>query len=205
MNDINQKYDLINGPFQLCYGIWNERKKKFIKNDITTQGECCVKTCLPTLEECRKICSENNLDTDDYNLCMKICNVEIKNACENNCRLISDDFGFNNPIYKGTSEFGCGDGYYDKINKKCLKKNKDNIIRSCKNNCTDTPNMDCTHHCDHFYKELEKPSRNKFYPKKNKNINVLNKKQSKSSPKYLILYFIIIVVVVLLIFFLVNK
>jgi len=65
--------------------------------------------------------------------------------------------------------------------------------------------MDCTHHCDHFYKELEKPSRNKFYPKKNKNINVLNKKQSKSSPKYLILYFIIIVVVVLLIFFLVNK
>ena len=166
MSDPSQKYDLTNGPFALCSGVWDTQEKIFKSANLTEQAECCVETCLPTIVECRKICSEihTDTDTDKYQSCMQKCDVNLKNVCENNCRLISPmHLGILNPIYKGTTESGCGDGYYTNINIDCLKNNRREIIKSCRTNCIPSHNVNCDVLCNHSYNELENPSKNILY------------------------------------------
>ena len=177
MSDIIQEYDLIDDPFSLCSVVWNEEQKKFIPTNYIQKFECCSKTSLQTIEECRKTCS--TLDNNKYTLCMETCDIDLKNAVERNCKLIDyGNLGFSNPIYKGTVELGCGNGYYDKINIDCIKKNKNDIINICKNNCIETEKNNCNNHCNYSYEMIIDPSKNVLY---NKNSNILIQKGYKSS------------------------
>ena len=160
--------NLTDGPFSLCSDIWDDQQQRFKLSNLSEKEECCVRTCLPNIEECRNICSTIHvIDSKKYNLCIHKCDIDLKKTCENNCTLISNDLGFTNPIYKGTREFGCGDGYYDPININCLKNNKNGILKSCLNNCTSSTVIDCDFHCNHYYNKLEDIFTNKNY---NKNV-----------------------------------
>ena len=158
--------DINNGQFTICSGVL-DTQKKFKKYNLIEQQNCCLQTCLPTIIECRKICSGIK-DNNTYLSCIEKCNVDIKNSCENNCKLINNNFGFTNPIYNGTRKFGCGDGYYDNINIDCLKKNKNNIIQICKDNCS--LYTECDLLCDDSYNKLENPSKSLLYSKPTSNL-----------------------------------
>jgi hypothetical protein len=164
----NRIKDLIEDDlFTLCSGKWDVKKNKFIKNNSTDKGKCCLETCVSNIEECGKICSSIDMsDVEKYKSCIEVCEVQLKNVCEDNCRLIdTTNRGFNNPIYIGTTDSRCGDGYFKKIDKDCLKKNKDNIIKVCNNNCNTTQDMDCQVHCNYSYDKLENPELDILYRK----------------------------------------
>ena len=156
--------DITDGPFTLCSSIWDEKQNRFRSANLAEKDECCERPCLSNIEECRKICSTiPEIDRDKYNLCMKKCDIDLNKACENNCTLISSNLGITNPIYKGTKELGCGDGYYESINIECLKKNKNDILKVCYTDCTESSMIDCDVYCNHFYNKLLK--KNTLYDK----------------------------------------
>ena len=85
-------------------------------------------------------------------MCYKKCG-NIREICQDNCLLNnkSEIWGVNNPIYKGTKDFGCGDGIYKSLDLECILSNKENIIKVCNNNCVSTETLDCTNHCNYSY------------------------------------------------------
>ena len=118
----NQKYDLDSGPFGLCTGYWDKNNNIFRKFGSTDMYKCCLKSCIPNIEECYKLC--NNVNKGSVSRCNKICE-DIEESCSDFCRLSSPGFwGMDSPIYEGIKKFGCGDIYYNTIDKKCMEINR---------------------------------------------------------------------------------
>ena len=150
----------IYGLFGLCSGYWDQKSNMLKKFDNVDRGHCCLNTCKPFVDECVKECP--TITPKDRKLCYKVCG-DIREICEDNCLLSSDMWGINNPINKGTSEFGCGDGVYKKYDMDCLLKNKDDIIKYCQSHCLSSHDVDCKRHCDWSYNLITNKNSNPLY------------------------------------------
>jgi hypothetical protein len=189
--------NLLSGPFGLCYGYWDETSQVFIKDNQTEQWKCCLRSCEPTKDKCVEICEES---TSDHNkeTCYKTC-FDIKKECEDNCRLLSNLWGEDNPIFKGTTAYDCGDGFAHPIDKECLRKNKDGILKLCGVNCIPTSDIDCYDHCNHSYYILNEGSNLLDISKPVTNLNIKTIRNLKKI-NILHLYIFVIVVIVVLVF-----
>jgi hypothetical protein len=148
----NQKYDLESGPFTMCTGYWDKNNDTFRKFQSTDTYKCCLTTCFPDVEECNKLCT--NIKKGSVSTCNKICE-NVKKACYNYCQLSTPNYwGMNDPIYEGIKTLGCGEPYYNIIDKKCLEINKDKIINMCKYKCIPTISIGCENHCKYMYNYL---------------------------------------------------
>jgi|688.fasta_scaffold314394_2 hypothetical protein len=163
----NQKYNLDSGPFGLCTGYWDENNNTFRKFGSTDTYKCCLTSCIPEIEECYKLC--NNVKKGSISRCNKICK-DIEKSCHDYCQLSTPHFwGMDDPIYEIIKKFGCGDGYYNTIDKKCIEINKDAIVNICNKNCIPTRSIGCENHCKYMYDSLI--NSNISISKKNKSIS----------------------------------
>lgn len=163
-----QESDL--GPFGLCTGYWDEKNQMYQHADITEMAKCCLNTCSPTIEQCRKDCLTIKNPTYKY-LCYDSCDRDIQNSCVNNCILINNIYG--TPIMKNVlKDFGCGDGIYKQVDKDCATKNKDAIIKQCTSDCIPTRNIDCSKYCNFSYDYLVDPDNHILGTKSNMAYNV---------------------------------
>lgn len=134
--------------FASCSKIWDGQK---FKNATETEiGHCCLNMSNLFVNNCVEICQENS---EDIEKCVKECEY-IGDSTDDMCELGIDLWGSENPIYKGTDEAGCGDGYYVNIDRKCIKKNKDEVIKVCKKHCIPTSKIDCGKHCNFSYEMI---------------------------------------------------
>ena len=146
-------YDMAVGPFGMCSSQFTNGV--FTEANATDMYKCCLRICRPRIDECVKLC--NQTETEIKENCYNTCD-DISASCDDNCKLSTDYYwGVDNDIYKGTTKFGCGDGYYTAIDKKCMKENKDAIINVCTNNCLPTSIKNCEFHCGFSYDMLVNP------------------------------------------------
>lgn len=145
----NHKYNLRSGPFGLCSGYWDNNSHIFRRADQTEEGDCCLRTCKPFIDQCVKTCPRGSTDSIRKR-CYLACN-NMKEICESNCMLSSELWGANNPIFEGTSKYGCGNGFEQSIDIDCVINNKDDIIKFCGKQCTPTSGIDCQEHCEYSY------------------------------------------------------
>jgi hypothetical protein len=157
------KYNSLSGPFGLCSEYWDEKASVFRKADETEQGDCCMRTCKPFVDECAELCPK--VEAKYQKLCYKTCG-DIQNSCKDFCSLSSPMSGVNNPIFKGTKEKGCGDGIYELLNKECIKKNKNDILNICRNSCIQSDKLDCEKHCHYSLNLISEEKANPLYFKK---------------------------------------
>ena len=183
--------DLTSGPFGLCSGYLDEQSNTFKTFNHTEKGTCCLNTCQPFIDECVKMC-----ETSTDKTCIQTC-TDIKNICLYNCRLSNDIWGTDNPIYKATNKYGCGNGLHTTINMKCMMKNKNNILNDCNKLCTSTPTVNCKNHCDYSYMALSDPTTIPLYIKNNKNNkNTKNTKNTNIDIITVIIYIYSMVVII---------
>ena len=164
--------NLRTGPFVLCDGYLDEKSNIFHKANNSEKGYCCLQTCKPFIEKCEKKCEK----TSHEKTCHEKCD-NIKKLCEDNCKLGSlEIWGLNNPIYKGTNEYGCGTvGSFENPSKqKCLLQNKSKIIQVCRQNCLPTSDINCDDHCKYSFDLIY-----------NKNTNPLTLKNNYDTSKKL--------------------
>ncbi len=180
-----KKYNLNPGPFGLCSKIWDEDSQTFKKANKTETGDCCLYTCKPTVDQCVKYCHESN----NTSICYKTC-TNIKELCETNCQLSTELLGYKNPIFKGTDAFGCGNKFEQTIDKNCILKNKDNILKICQNNCLPTSDIDCYKHCEYSFNTLASKHINPLYFDEEPTQSILEYQSEENMLKILI--FIII-------------
>ena len=141
--------NLRTGPFALCDGYLDEKSNIFYKANNSEKGYCCLQTCKPFIEKCEKNCQESSFKKT----CRKKCD-NIKKLCEDNCKLGSlEIWGLDNPIYKGTNEYGCGTvgSFENPSEQKCLIQNKSKIIQVCRRNCLPTSDINCDDHCKYSF------------------------------------------------------
>ena len=201
--------DSDDGPFYICSRIWDNSSNIFRRSTSTEKNKCCLRTCAPFIRECDKICP----DAKDSKLCELTCN-DIKDSCVDYCQLSTEGlWGIDNPIYKATKEYGCGDGYYNPINQQCLKDNKDNIISSCQKNCIPTMEVGCSHHCKYSYNFISDPD-NDFFSRigekvaeSNNQVSHKNRKFNSEDNKYFvyILYSIGLSIILMCLFIFISK
>lgn len=172
----NRIYNLKSEPFGICSGIWDTSSNTFKHINSTEKNKCCLRTCEPTVRECHKLCP----DAENSKLCELTCN-DIQNSCIDYCQLSTKGlWGIDNPIYKATKEYNCGDGYYHPINQECLKENKNNIISSCQKHCIPTMDVGCSHHCQYSYGFISDP-KNSFFSRIGEQVTENNKKVLQKS------------------------
>lgn len=147
---------LFSGPFGLCSGVWDKRLKKYIKATDTEIGVCCMRTNEPLVKECTEKCPTLKTKKLRAN-CAKTCS-DITKLSQANCMLSGKFWEVDkNPIFIGSNQYGCGDELFKQIDKECMKKNKEDILRLCRKNCTPSPQIDCTKHCEYSWKFLVDP------------------------------------------------
>jgi hypothetical protein len=164
------RHNLDSGPFGLCSGYWDKNAQIFRKADQTDIAVCCMKTCETFVDKCKELCPK--AEEKYKNLCYQTCD-DIQKTCGDFCDLSSTVLGSDNPIFKGIKEKGCGDGLYKSVDKECVKKNKNDIIKICLNSCIDSEQLDCEKHCNYSYKiildeddtKYENPSKPKGHKK----------------------------------------
>lgn len=150
----NQRYNLRSGPFGLCTGYWDENERIYKGANRTQELDCCLSNCKPFIEECKTTCQK--IDSDYIKgTCEQTCE-DIKNNCEDNCKLSSENWGVNNPIFNSIGKYGCGDGYYKPIDNNCIRKNKKDILLECKKSCIPTNDINCDEHCEYSYNLIYK-------------------------------------------------
>jgi hypothetical protein len=151
-------YNLESGPFGLCSGYWDKNDEVFRQATPTEKGECCINVCRPFVKKCRELCHKST--TLDI---LKSCNIKcdkMEDICEDNCQLSSKLWGKNNPVYKASDEFGCGNSFETPINKECVIKNRNEILRECNNKCASTGITDCHEHCEYSYGLISEETKN---------------------------------------------
>lgn len=142
-------YNLSSGPFGLCAGYWDEKDQIFRTATKTEEGECCINGCKPFVKECRELCKKSSTP-DILETCYNTCD-DVQKLCQDNCQLSSKLWGANNPIYKATKKFGCGNGFETPVNKTCAIQHKDEILRDCAQNCITMPTLNCKEHCEYSF------------------------------------------------------
>tara|TARA_B110000908_G_C10112037_1_gene383519 strand:- start:167 stop:823 length:657 start_codon:yes stop_codon:yes gene_type:complete len=160
----NHKYNLRSGPFGLCSGYWDEEAQVFRRADQTEEGDCCLRTCKPFVDECVQSCPAGTTK-EIRESCIQTCG-DIKEICEDNCQLSSNLWGERNPIYKGTNEYGCGNGSETPVKLDCMRKNKGIILKFCQKNCLPSHGVDCEEHCAYSYDMIVNKEDNPLYKAK---------------------------------------
>lgn len=141
-------YQKERGPFTMCNGYFDSSTNKFIKYGATNRIKCCLRTCLPFVNECRGRCTLQNKEK-----CNQTCD-QISTVCEDTCQLESDLRGEDNPLFTAAKNKGCGTVYYDDWDMDCLFKNKEEIITECQDNCLPTFDTGCQKHCQYSFDEI---------------------------------------------------
>ena len=185
----NQKYNLNSGPFRMCSGVWDENKHTFKRLGSTEIYNCCLTSCEPHIEECYKLC--NNVKKESlgsHNRCDKICK-DLQQSCFSTCQLSTPGhWGGDDFMYEIIKKMGCGDTYYNTIDKKCIEINKNEIINQCNDHCTSDMSVGCEDHCKNMYDSfLENPNKHQIENHIKSSTNILFE-QLKEEPHDYILY-----------------
>jgi hypothetical protein len=151
---INSYNNFNNGMYSLCSSFLNKETGQYIEESEISKTKCCLGVNKKQVDICRDECytrygiHSENPNSEKYRLCYT--------SCENTaifadvvCRRTSELWGEKNPFIICAKQTGCIDKY-DKtiIDPECVKKNKNNLIKCCRQNCTPTTSIDCDEHCD---------------------------------------------------------
>lgn len=148
------------GPFELCSSVWDNELQEYKISNNTEKINCCLNNCHKLTSNCIQECSKaSNLKIEDN--CYNICNGN-NNTCSANCTLISNFWSLNNPIFKSTMYYNCGNGFEIPINTECMNKNKDDIIKYCTQQCIPSSDNSCVDECKFSFDFLTRKTVNPF-------------------------------------------
>lgn len=159
----------IGGIFTSCKGVWETDTNSFDKYTLSEQIQCCIDQYKPARKYCLEQCSKNGIDifsnggvlTDDQALikCKLICDQSYDLGVDT-CRLISPKFQLNSTAYNSAIKY-CPAKKHLLPDPECVRKNKHNIINTCRSSCIPTHNIDCQKYCDFIYNILSDTSKGK--------------------------------------------
>lgn len=153
MDNISKK--LQDGMLTTCSLIWNKDKQDFEYADSTQMAQCCVKSCVKPVEFCHKNCSKYK-KRENIERCLLTCNKQ-RQLCMDNCIISVPYVGKGNNYIECTKEKGCmGINEFPDID--CVKKNRSDIFKCCRENCIPRKNLDCQKHCEFLEKVTIDPS-----------------------------------------------
>ena len=200
----------VGGIFSSCKGEWETDTDSFNKNTLSEQIQCCIDQYKPSKEYCLEECSKNGIEifSDDGTLTDKQALIKCKLICDQSydlgvdtCRLLSPQFQLNSTGYNSAIKY-CPAQDHLLPDPECVRKNKDNIINTCRQSCVPTHNIDCQKYCDFIYNILSdtskgisllgvSPKRDIEFPQKSGNNKGIGK-------KCIIIPIIIIICIILL-------
>ena len=174
--------NIYSGFYTTCYK--NE-------NDTSTDiAKCCIKRCNNSLKLCNKYCSDD--DNKKYKDCYGDCNIQY-NICMDTCKLLPELNPRNNYYNDCGVKYGCSlkNNNYFELDKKCIEKQSENILKCCNDSCTPNNLINCKEHCK-FMNDLTLSNNNVVNKDLNldKNLNNLNKKLKTREDYYAILLWI---------------
>lgn len=177
MSDI---YSIGASRLAFCKAVWNPKTKKYENDNSMNTIQCCMNKCDDYLSFCYEQCG-NNQD------CVQRCD-ELSSNCANTCiDYDSEGIGI---ISECAVNEGCSS--YPTLNKECMMKNRDKIIKCCKEGCIPTMTVDCGEQCQDFFYNLTHGIEKNLQKIKSDLTLGIQKKKSKDKNITNLLFFIIV-------------
>lgn len=180
--------------FSICQATWDPSRKKFYALNKADELKCCFDRCNEPLKTCQKFCDTFN-DVNNKNTCSTTC-VKQKILCEDSCKAYTD--WEHNPLVQCVKNGQCFKSNFT-FNSDCVKNDRENIIKCCRDACIQSNDYDCDELCDFSANILESMETKTF-----KRENSLVNEKSGSMKKYILIGVILFILKVLL-FFLIVK
>jgi len=216
---INNYNNFDNCIYSLCSSFLDKESGQYIEVSEIDKTKCCLGVNKKQADICREECytrygvNSEDPDYEKYRLCYTSCeNAAI--FADVLCRRTSKLWGENNPFIICAKEIGCTDKYdNNKMNPSCVKKNKDELIKCCRQNCIQTTTVDCDEHCDVSYsavydrRKLNPLWENTYEMKQSPEERMKEIKNYVSPDKkgLSILWYIIGIIIILFIFFFITS
>lgn len=200
----------VGGIFASCKGELETDNDSWDKYTLSEQIQCCIDQYKPSKEYCLEECSKNGVEifsdggalTDEQALikCKLICDQSYDLGVDT-CRLLSPEFQLNSTAYNSAIKF-CPAQEHLLPDPECVRKNKDNIINTCRTSCIPTHNIDCQKYCDFMYNILSDTSKGKSFlgvsPKRDIEFPQKSGNNRGIGKKWIIIPIIIIICIILL-------
>ena len=138
------------GMTATCSGYIDAKTQKYVKNDLAEKSSCCFDLCSAPVDFCNDYCetrhSSQGPEADPVLLlgCKEMCQDQI-DICRDSC---GRDPDIDKSYYKRCAvELGCdqGNGVLDRD---CIQKHTEELVKCCQANCIPDDDVDCSAHCD---------------------------------------------------------